>query len=63
MKHAAQLGIIGMLGGTVGGYLVLMKGFGLVGEGIILGFLGALFIGLVVGVFTFLLGLVISGKK
>jgi len=64
MKHASQCGIIGMAGGAIIGWIALARsmGSGDLLEGNIVIFMGALFIGLVIGIFTFLLGLVVCGK-
>ena len=60
MKHAAQLGIIGMLGGGIIGWVGISES--LASSSFMLTFIGALFVGLVIGVFTFLIGLVVFGK-
>jgi hypothetical protein len=64
MKQPAQLGIIGITGGSILGWVALARSTGsgdlLNWEVLIL--MGALFFGLVMGLFTFLLGLVVYGK-
>jgi len=60
MKHPAQLGMIGMIGGGIVGWVGISES--LASSSPMLSLVGALFVGLVIGVFTFLLGLVVFGK-
>ena len=64
MKQPAQLGIIGMVGGSILGWIALIRssGAGSLLEGDVYTFMGSLFFGLVIGLFTLLLGLLVFGK-
>ena len=60
MKQPAQLGIIGMVGGGILGWIGV--GGSLAAGSFMLSLIASLFVGMVIGLFTFLLGLVVYGK-
>lgn len=65
MRETAQVGVMGMLMGTLGGYIFLMRSCGkqeFLSPEFVPIVLGSLFIGLVVGVFSFLFTMAFSRK-